>query len=384
MRAWNRFSLFSFLLPAVIACGLALFGCTSTGWESTWDDMTALEKPVLEPGREPVVLICQIDTVIPDEDIAHTSYALAPLIRRDLFCVKELSVIPTSDTDAPMKAYFLNNGGLRKLARSHGADIVTVGILKGDSATGITVDFKVFDAAGNRSLLKTKIEGKTSELPTLQRRLVQEFIRSLGMMLTEEEIERLAAGQPRKSDAMIEYGRGLKETRRNKYAEALIAYREAADLDDSFAAPYVAEAVVFQSMNAPTRAMRSVEMALAKDKFYAEAWYQLNIYAALYKKSDDLAMVYCRQALEVAPRYGKAHLSLGTRLHALGDLDGAIGETKTAAELLLVDPLSRYNLGVYYSQSGDQEQARQWFERALAIDPGFEQARVALLNMQNK
>jgi len=379
MRTRNRFSfLFSLLLIAA-ACGPALHGCASLGQS----DSAKNEAPALEPGREPIVLVCQIDTMVPDENVSHISYALAPLLRRDLFCVQEISVIPTTDTDAPMKAYFLNRNGLRKLAHAHGADVVTVGLLKGDSEK-ITLEFEAFDVVGNRPVFKTTIEEKISALPKLQKKLTYGLIEGLGIALTKEEQERLAIGQPRKSAAIIAYGRGLKQARQENHAEALIAYRDASTSDSSFGAPYAAEAKVFQSMNAPLRALQSYETALAKDRYYAEAWYQLNIYTAQYKKRDDLAMDFCRQALEVAPRYGKAHLSLGTRLHDLGNLDGAIEETKTAAELLRVDPLPRYNLGVYYLESGDPEQARAWFERALKIDPGFELARIGLLNMPKK
>ncbi len=379
MRTRNRFSfLFSLLLIAA-ACGPALHGCASLGQS----DSAKNEAPALEPGREPIVLVCQIDTVVPDEDVSHISYALAPLLRRNLFCVQEINVIPTTDTDAPMKAYFLNRNGLRKLARAHGADVVTVGLLKGDPEK-ITLEFEAFDAVGNRSVFKTTIEEKISALPKLQKKLTYGLIEGLGIALTKEEQERLAVGQPRKSAAIIAYGRGLAQARKENHTEALIAYRDASTSDSSFGAPYAAEAEVFQSMNAPLRALQSYETALATDRYYAEAWYQLNIYTTRYKKRDDLAMDFCRQALEIAPRYGKAHLSLGTRLHALGNLGGAIEETKTAAELLRVDPLPRYNLGVYYLESGDPEQARAWFERALKIDPGFELARIGLLNMPKK
>jgi tetratricopeptide (TPR) repeat protein len=368
----------SVLFLALIACGPALQGCASSGVTSTVSVKS--EASILEAGRKPIALVCRIDTLIPDEDVSHISHALAPLIRRDLFCVQKISVVPTADTDVSTNAYFLKNAGLKKLARAHGADVIIVGLLRGDSES-VKVELKAFDVERDRSILEIEIEAKTSILPKLQKELVHRLIEGLGIELTEEERERLAAGLPRESEAIIEYGRGLKGVRQEDDTEALIAYRNAVGADESFALPYAAEASVFKRMNAPQKAMKSLEKALAIDPFYAEGWYRLNIYATRKLGRDDLAMEYCRSALEISPLYGKAHLSLGTRMYALGDLDGAFEETTTAVELLRVDPLPRYNLGVYYRDSGDTGQARMWFERALKIDPGFELARVALLNL---
>lgn len=367
-------------LCVFIAFLLAIQGCASSSIPPSSPDW---EISIIDSGREPIVLISQFDTLVPEEDVANLSYALAPLIRRDLFCVQRLSVVPTADTKVPIKSYFLKKAGLKKQAKAHGADIITVGILKGDSEK-IKIEFEAYDVENQNLLLKTEMEDKTSRILQLEKELVNQFINALGMILSEEEQRRLLSNNPKKVEAAIEYGRGLREAKKKSYTEALIAFEEASELNTPLALMFPEEAKVFERYNSPERALSSLERAVAIDENYAEAWYQLNIHAANYNKNADLAMEYCYRALEIAPRFGKARLSLGVRLYALGNVEGAIEQTKMAAELLPMDPIPRYNLGIFFRDLKKFKLARAWFERALEVNPGFEMARIELMNLSEK
>ena len=370
------------LFSIAIACGPAFLGCAAIQGST---ETVEHEISVLEPGRKPVVLVSPIDTLVTEEDISHLSKALAPLIRRDLFCVQDINVVPTADTSVRMKTYFLKKSGLRKQALSHGADIITVGVLReNESESTITIEFTVYDVKNDKTLLRTKIEDKMSRAFRMEKELVNQLIEALGIIPSTVEQERIASNAPKKVQAAIAYGRGLKEMQRERYAEALIALEEAGDFDDSFAVATVAKAKVFEMFNAPAKATKTLEEAVAVDKYYAEAWYLLNIHMVTYQKKNELAMDYCYQALEVAPRFGKARLSLGARLYGIGDIEGAIEQTKMAAELLPVDAMPRYSLGIFYRDSGKPDEARMWFKEALRRNPGFERARVELMNLPKK
>jgi len=367
-----------FLLVAI--CAPLAQGCASSQPKLSRTHDTP---PAIEPGRKPIVLVCPIDTLMVDEEISNLSRALGPLIRRDLFCIQGLSVIPTADTDVPPKMYFLKKAGLRRHAERLGADIITVGIMRGDSEK-IEIEFKAYDVKNDNILIETTLEGKTSRIFRLQKELEYQFINALGIPVSEEEEERIASSAPRKAEAAIEYGRGLKAARRGNNTEALIALENACTLDASFAAPYTARAEVFREFNAAEKAISSLEKAVAIDGSYAEAWYQLNIYTSAYREDEDLAMGYCYEALSIAPLFGKARLSLGARLYNMGDIEGAIEQTKTAAEFLPTDAMPRHNLGIYYGDSGNIEEARAWFERALKVNPSFELSRTELMNLPKK
>jgi tetratricopeptide (TPR) repeat protein len=362
-----------------MASGSTFLGC-AVFRDST--ETVEHEISVLEPGRKPVVLVSPIDTLVTEEDIAHLSKALAPLIRRDLFCVQDINVVPTADTNTRTRTYFLKKSGLRKQALSHGADIITIGVLRENEAEStITIEFTAYDVKNNKAILRTKIEDKMSRVFRMEKELVKQLLEALGIIPSVEEQERIASNSPSKVQAAIAYGRGIKEMQREKYAEALIALEEAGDFDDSFAVATVARAKVFEMLNAPAKATKTLEEAVAVDKYYAEAWYLMNIHMVTHQKKNDLAMDYCYQALEVAPRFGKARLSLGARLYSIGDIEGAIEQTKMAAELLPVDALPRYSLGIIYRDSGNFDEARMWFEEALLRNPGSERTRVELMNL---
>ena len=363
-----------FLFIAAALCCLMIQACASPG------PTRVASEPEIRPAladREPILLVCPVNSVASGDEIASLSRTLAPLIRRDLFCVKRLSVIATEDTSAPGKSFFLTEEGLVKLSRNYGADMVTIGFVRGDS-DNISIQFQVYDLQNRYFLLNTMVEGKPSKIFDLQRQLVRQLIDALGISLTKEETDRMRFCRPKKLEAAKEYGRGLKNEQNKMYTEALIAYQNALSADKSIAVPHAAEARIFDSFNAPLRAIESYENAVVRDESYAEAWYQLNLYAAHYKKRDDLAAEYCRKALEIAPRFGKARMSLGARLYALGDPTGAIEETKKALSLLQTDPQPRYNLGIYYLAENRPNEARIWFEHALRVDPAYKLAHVEL------
>jgi tetratricopeptide (TPR) repeat protein len=327
--------------------------------------------------RHPTILVCPIDTMTDDEGVIFLSLCLAPQMRRDLFCVQEISVIPGADTSVPVKAYFLNEQGIARLGRAHGADMVVLGMMRREEDR-VAVDLQVYDIKAGIFLLKAAVVEKPTNIFKLERKLVYQVIDCLGIHLTDEEEERLESSRPRKLAAAVEYGRGLRSEQKEDLNEALMAYDSAVFADDDLAVPYADEARIYHKYNAPLRAMESYENAIARDRYFAEAWYHLNLYAAEYKNDNEAAVKYCKQAVEIAPRFGKARLSLGARLYALGDLEGAIEEARLAVSLLPTSALARYNLGIFYARSGDSEQARTWFNQALTLDPAFEYAREEL------
>jgi len=357
---------------------LMLAGCASSERIS--------EAPVPEPqqetpSREPIVLICQIDTLSPDKGMLLLGHALAPLIRRDLFCVQKISVIPTQDTNTPPKLFFSTEKGLRQFAMAYGADIIMVGLLRGD-AESISLNCKAYDVKNNRFFFKRKIEKKPSEIYKMQRTVVYEFIDAIGIKPSKEEYNRIKSCSPKKLKAAICFGDGLMCEAKERNNDSLMAYQDALYEDKSLALPHAGEARVYRKLGAPLKSMQSLEDAIGRDIYYAEAWYELSVYAAEDKQRNDLAMEYCKKALEIAPRFGKARLGLGTYLYALGDTQAAIEETKLATKLLKTDPLPRYNLGVYYRNMERSEDARFWFEQALKIRPGFKRAQAELQKLE--
>jgi Tfp pilus assembly protein PilF len=354
-----------------------LSGCASSKKVST---PTAVSPPVIS---NPVVLVCDIDSLTDDPDTIGLSLAVSSLFRRDMFCVKELSIVPSEDVHVSLKPFFLKEEGLKRLGRSHGADVVVVGFLEKPPDTS-TVQLAAYDVTNHRFLFKTTVSGKSSAIFNLEKQLVEQLCAALNVQIDKDEHKRIYAQMPSSYSAFINYGKGLVYENKEKFTEALIAFQKATTNKESVALVFAAEAQTYEHLNAPLKAMHCYQKAVEHDPSLAEVWYRLNLYAVQFRKDDRKALEYCRNALEVAPRFGKARLSLGTRLHDLGHLSEAIAETRVAAEILRTDPIPFYNLGLYYLEAGDRESARTSFERSLQLDQDFERAKTELQKLRPK
>jgi Flp pilus assembly protein TadD len=96
------------------------------------------------------------------------------------------------------------------------------------------------------------------------------------------------------------------------------------------------------------------------------------------------AIRHLQQAVEAEPRNRDARLELGKALFESDDVEGAIRETK---RLLEVDPYNTdglYNLGAIYANLGQNDRAREYWTKAVAVDPdsdGAQRPRDALAQL---
>jgi tetratricopeptide (TPR) repeat protein len=95
----------------------------------------------------------------------------------------------------------------------------------------------------------------------------------------------------------------------------------------------------------------------------------------------DTALRHLQEAVKADPKNRDARLELGRALFESGDVEGAIRETQ---QLLELDPRNvdgLYNLGAIYGNLGQDDRAREYWNKAVAADPeseGAERARSAL------
>jgi cytochrome c-type biogenesis protein CcmH/NrfG len=84
------------------------------------------------------------------------------------------------------------------------------------------------------------------------------------------------------------------------------------------------------------------------------------------------ALQHLREAVKVDPKNREARLELGRALFEAGDVEGAIRETE---DLLKLDPSNTdglYNLGAIYGNIGQEDRAREFWRKAVAIAPESE------------
>jgi hypothetical protein len=83
------------------------------------------------------------------------------------------------------------------------------------------------------------------------------------------------------------------------------------------------------------------------------------------------AVAFCRQAVELAPRFAPAHNNLSVLLRSEGDWDGAVACCRRALALTPDQAEVHYNLGAALHERGDLDEAMACYRRALELKPDF-------------
>jgi hypothetical protein len=93
------------------------------------------------------------------------------------------------------------------------------------------------------------------------------------------------------------------------------------------------------------------------------------------------AATVLREATAIDPGDEEAFSLLGAALASKGDSDQAVEAFKRAAELGAGNPRNHFNLGLAYQASKRLPEARLAFEKALTLNPGYDQARARLTEL---
>ena len=105
---------------------------------------------------------------------------------------------------------------------------------------------------------------------------------------------------------------------------------------------------------------------------------RLKYYEALNYLNDgqlERGIVILEELVEAAPFVTAARIDLGMAHHRNGDLEAAEGSLLEALELNANHPVALNELGIIYRKTGRFAEARQRYEAALAVYPGYHHAR---------
>jgi tetratricopeptide (TPR) repeat protein len=103
--------------------------------------------------------------------------------------------------------------------------------------------------------------------------------------------------------------------------------------------------------------------------------------AALQAGRIDEALTLLRAEVHANPGNAEARKYLGAALAQAGRPAEAVEQLRQAAQILPLSAQIHYNLGVAQSMSGDAEGAKASYYMALQLNPQYEQARTALVQM---
>jgi predicted O-linked N-acetylglucosamine transferase (SPINDLY family) len=87
------------------------------------------------------------------------------------------------------------------------------------------------------------------------------------------------------------------------------------------------------------------------------------------------------EAVQVAPRYAKAHLNLGIALEALGRLAEAAASYEAVLAMEPAHPYAHYNLGKLHFTRGAPQKAERHLRAALECRPEITEARIVLAHV---
>lgn len=95
------------------------------------------------------------------------------------------------------------------------------------------------------------------------------------------------------------------------------------------------------------------------------------------------AISECMQAIELDPGYGNPYNDIGSYLISLDEYDEAITWLKKAVNAERYEPRHYpfFNLGRVYELKGMWWEAREYYYRALDVNPDFEAAKLAVIKL---
>jgi tetratricopeptide (TPR) repeat protein len=92
---------------------------------------------------------------------------------------------------------------------------------------------------------------------------------------------------------------------------------------------------------------------------------------------DDEAIRELRKAVEIGPRYYRAHFELASRLESAGKFTEAASEYEVAAPDYTSSADYHYRLGFTYLKLKNNPKASEHLKRVIALSPGSENAAKA-------
>lgn len=156
------------------------------------------------------------------------------------------------------------------------------------------------------------------------------------------------------------YDMGCRCLIRQKYGQAIIAFKKAIKINDLFAEAYKGLADAYKGKGEIEEFKRYLQKA-------AEIHAQFN-------RMEETKELFI-EILKYDPNTPNPFNSLGVKLRKSGDLAGALHAYRQALSLTPEDENIHFNMSKAYYFMGNSDQARECVEKALEYNPSFEEGR---------
>jgi TolB-like protein/Flp pilus assembly protein TadD len=326
--------------------------------------------------------------VLPFENrsgIADTDYLSDGLTDSLIFRFSQLPNLKVSPTSSVMR-YKGSTEDIAQIAR----DLDVAAILSGrlvQIGDSLNISVQLIDARTNKLLWAEQYDRKMADLLATQREIATAITQKLQLKLSGDE-KGIAKKYTSSNEAYQLYLKGpyywSKRTKDDLF-KSVESYKQAIDLDPSFALAYVGVAEAYNSMAkdpdvAPKDAVPFAKSAATKaleiDASLAEAHMAFGDALAIYDWNWPEAERELKKAIELDPNVSYIHLVYsGSYLGPVGRLDEAVAEAQRAVEL---EPLSLINNSVLtssYIYARQYDKAIEQGRKAYELDREFPLAR---------
>lgn len=331
---------------------------------------------------------------LPDE-YKSINIGLEKIIKRNLLCIKKFSILEYENTFGDVNYFSKSEKELGEACEKMGTDYLLIGKISGNMNNNMILKTAVFSKKEKRIIRLTDNECRKDDFLKLSQKVIFELTKKLEVNISKEEEERIKSYYFPAFENFLLFCRGfngvadMSEDNLLPLFEVPIYSRIVLKEDPRFVLAYKTLGD-FLSLGNLNMAIYFYNEALKLDPYDAECYWDkymllINAYELGDLKKDkeiyDETKILLEKALNIAPYYAMAHLSLGSRYSHNGDYDKALEETLKAKILSPKSDDVYYNLGIIYVDKGVFVEAEKSFKECLVINEKSEEAYVALGNL---
>jgi TolB-like protein/tetratricopeptide (TPR) repeat protein len=348
---------------------LALFGLNVGDLRDRWLDW-------LVTGEITSIAVLPLENLSGDSEEDYFADGMTEALITELGKISALRLISRQS----VMQYKETKSPLAQIMRELNVDAVVKGavVREGDR---VRVTAQLIQVGPERHLWTNHYERDLTSILLLQSEVAGAIAREVGASLTTRERVQLDKARPVNPQAHDAYLRGLlfmEEITRQGITQGIAYFRQAIDLDPTYAAAYAALADAYnraaiQGYEPPKEAYPAAKAALSKaiqlDDGLPEAHVLDGVIKFRYDWDWTAAERGLKRGIELNPNSSRAHLGYSTYSLAMGRIEDAI---RLAERALILDPLTALrhtHLGWLLSFAGRHDDAISHLQAALRLAP---------------
>lgn len=342
-------------------------------------------KSAVTPPRIDSVAVLPLENLSHDPEQEYFADGMTEELITNLGKISALRVISRTS----VMRYKGTKRPLPEIARELNVDAIVEGTVQ-RYGNHVRITVNLLHAPTDRHLWAESYERDLQDVLVLQGEVARSVAGEIRIKLMPQEQIRLASVRPVDPEAYQDYLKGKYYTSKwteEGFKKAVVSFRQAIDLDPTYAPAYEGLAEVYSwegawglqsSAEAYPLAKSAALKALELDEALADAHAALGQIKFVYDWDWSGAEHELKRATILNPNSSNAHFYYGWFLTAMGRSDEAVGETKKALELDPLTPTTNLQLGwvLYYARRHDESIVQ--LKKTLELAPDLVYANMEL------